>query len=173
VKVHAKHLGGELSKLRAPKRLGEMVAESSDDGDDLAATLSTMSGDDLDSEPPSLWASPKLPPQSDPLVPRWVGTGGLSQNAIQVGSPGQKAASSLTVMVHNFPKAYTENAFLEELRDGGFIRARDFDCLEFNLNEASCLVSFVNVGVMRSFVAAFDGREMRHANGREFVVVRL
>lgn len=171
VKVHATNLSGEFSKRQTHVQVGKLAAEWSDDADDLATSLSTMSGDDLDSDSPSLWASPKLGPQSDPLLPCWVGPDGLSHVALAASLPGRMGTDSLAVMVSSLPRAYTEGLFLEELRDGGFIKKRDFNGFELNLNEGSCYLSFVNVGVMRSFIAAFDGKEMRHASESEFVVV--
>jgi len=170
-KVHASYPSSEFFKQRAFNKLGKLAAESSDSGDDSSASLSTRCGDDSYSEPPSHRTSPKLTSQSDPVLPCGVRRSALSHIAVGAGSPVQMGASSLAVIVRGSPRACAENLFLEELRDAGFIRNRDFDHFEFNSKDGSSYVSFVNEWVMRSFVAAFDGRKMQHASDCEFVVV--
>jgi len=115
--------------------------------------------------------SPSYGPQPTSLLPCSVTDRGLLTGPSGAGSPGQKNTSSLTVVVRRIPEAYTEELYLEELRDGGFIKRRDFNQLDFNLEEGVCCMSFVNAVSMRSFIAAFDGRETRHAGDCEFEVV--
>lgn len=71
------------------------------------------------------------------------------------------------VTVGNLPEACTERMLLEELQDGGFVKQRDFGFIDMPMHASSpryCAINFFGATSMRAFVAAFDGRKLRHFN---------
>jgi len=105
----------------------------------------------------------------DPLLPRWVGQHGLQEKPVQPKLPGHAPKGNSSVTISGLPKEYTEQLLLEEFRDAGFVKPRDFDYFDFSPN-GYCIVNFIKVGVMRAFIAAFEGRSMRHADSETFSV---
>eukprot|EP00449_Zooxanthella_nutricula_P007412 CAMPEP_0198518302 /NCGR_PEP_ID=MMETSP1462-20131121/19036_1 /TAXON_ID=1333877 /ORGANISM="Brandtodinium nutriculum, Strain RCC3387" /LENGTH=296 /DNA_ID=CAMNT_0044247885 /DNA_START=96 /DNA_END=986 /DNA_ORIENTATION=- len=82
-----------------------------------------------------------------------------------LGSPPTGKRGYYFAFLSNLPAVYTESLLLQELRDGAFVQGRDFGELHMTRAGAvSCVISFVGVGVLRAFLAAFDGRQMRHAS---------
>jgi len=79
-----------------------------------------------------LGTSPVFGPAADSLLPCWVKHRSLPRCPASVG-----AGSGLVVTVRGFPEDYIEEAFLEELRDGGFIKNRDFNHLDFHYDGSS------------------------------------
>jgi hypothetical protein len=80
-------------------------------------------------------------------------------------------STSCMVMLGGMPMQYTEENLLEELHKTAFIPRRDFDYFAFDSQSGSCILNFVDATVMRSFIASFDGRDMRLAgHGFEFEV---
>lgn len=180
VKISTTSFKSDAPRRRQHSKQAKKVSWSDNEEEDMTTSPSTMSGDESvhTLELPSLPASPAFGPASDPLLPRWVelsdehdlrGEIAASHKRSQLGGV---AGSSLGVIVSSFPTGYSKELFLEELDDGGFIGRRDFDCFEFIADNGYCFMRFVDVATMHSFIAAFDGREMRHGCGREFTVTR-
>mmetsp|Transcript_130615 Transcript_130615/g.325927 ORF Transcript_130615/g.325927 Transcript_130615/m.325927 type:complete len:319 (+) Transcript_130615:117-1073(+) len=126
---------------------------------------------------PCLSSSEAVPPPpglpdgrgKDQYLPRWVGQHGLQQKPVKPKLPGTALKSSCAVTVSGLPETYSEQLLLEEFRDAGFSKVRDFDY--FHLSpKGCCKLNFVSAGVMRAFVAAFEDRPMRHADTKMFMV---
>jgi len=114
-------------------------------------------------ESPIFATSPAFNAQSEAMINGWFG-----QEQAAGFFPETWNTGALTVMMPCIPNEYTEENLLEELKDGGFKHTRDFDFFALDLDSGSFVVNFVDASTMRSFTAAFDGREMRLASGRVF-----
>jgi len=105
----------------------------------------------------SLPASPQNMPKPDLQMARGCGMTMLTRS------------TSLTV--RNLPPGFTKEGFLQELRDAGFQRDRDFDVLYMSSqvgglssDNSQFIINLVNKTVLRAFIAAFHGREL-HCDG--------
>lgn len=109
------------------------------------------------------WSARGLPTVSLPASP---------QNMPRPGMPmargcGMPVVTNTSVTVRNLPPGFTKEVLLQELRDAGFQRDRDFDHLYLSSDVGSVksdsslfIINLVNETVRWAFTAAFDGREL-------------
>jgi len=108
--------------------------------------------------------------RAEAMEPRWVRTDMAKEMPMSMGASLREGPTS--VIVSELPPGYSEVLFVEEMRDGGFVRGRDYsEARLVRVSGASlCILKFVDVGVARAFSAAFEGRPMRHASGSFHVI---
>mmetsp|Transcript_15811 Transcript_15811/g.45073 ORF Transcript_15811/g.45073 Transcript_15811/m.45073 type:complete len:180 (+) Transcript_15811:34-573(+) len=88
--------------------------------------------------------------------------------------PFTAPAKATNFVLLRFSRMCNNGLFHAEIRNGGFLKDRDFTQVSFFIVQgvSACLVNFVNASVAREFCSCFEGRPSRFAVG-EFAVASL
>mmetsp|Transcript_33404 Transcript_33404/g.92273 ORF Transcript_33404/g.92273 Transcript_33404/m.92273 type:complete len:267 (-) Transcript_33404:243-1043(-) len=151
-----------LFQAKAPKASDQ--GYSSTDEPDTASSCGSHSNSEK--TPQRARAGPTA--SSDPTMPKRVErkTG---------GKPAEKTAGQLVdtktmVSLWRVPMKYSEEMLLQDFKDAGFQKKRDFDFFFMPANYFTgeklgvCYINFVDMTVMRAFLAAFQDRTLQHSD---------
>lgn len=128
--------------------------------------------------PASKPTTPVDSPRKDPTLQAQEGCAALPrmQPEADLGFTGLTA---YTVTIRGLPQECTTQVLTQELFDAGYKKNTDFDFLFVprDVSTGCCLgcafVNFKNHSSMRSFVAAFQGRTLRHVASHQALAVTI